>query len=236
MASIRDRLLRLDWDRLEQSFWDQGYAKTEPLLTTVECHSLIRLYGQEDKFRTRIDMARYRFGLGEYKYFADPLPPIVAELREQAYPWLATTANRWMDHVGSKERYPEELAPFLDLCHRKGQSRPTPLLLRYEAGGYNCLHQDLYGDVAFPLQLTCFLSQPGEDYEGGEFLLVEQRPRAQSIGHALRPQQGEVVIFPTRYRPAPGTRGFYRVNVKHGVSRVHSGQRYALGIIFHDAR
>ena len=236
MATIRDRLLRLDWDRVEQSFWDLGYAQTPPLLTPAECRALARLYDQEARFRSRIDMARFRFGLGEYKYFANPLPPVVAQLREHAYPWLAATANRWMEHLGLEVRYPEDLAHFLEVCRSQGQTRPTPLLLRYEAGGYNCLHQDLYGDVAFPLQMTCFLSRPGKDSEGGEFLLVEQRPRAQSIGHAITARQGELLIFPTRHRPMHGTRGFYRVAVRHGVSRVTSGHRLTLGIIFHDAR
>ena len=181
-------------------------------------------------------MARYRFGVGDYKYFAEPLPKTIQELRSGFYAPLASIANRWMEKLGSEERYPRTLNDFLTMCRKRGQSKPTPLLLHYEAGGYNCLHQDLYGEVAFPLQLTCFLSEPGRDYSGGEFLLLEQRPRAQSKGEAITARQGEIMIFTTRYRPAQGTKGYYRVNIRHGVSRVSSGVRYTLGVIFHDAK
>jgi hypothetical protein len=181
-------------------------------------------------------MARYRFGEGDYKYFAHPLPPLVTALREHAYPPLRAIANRWQAALGARERYPEALAELLARCRRKGQTRPTPLLLHYEAGGYNCLHQDLYGEVAFPLQLTCFLSRRDVDYTGGEFLLVEQRPRAQSRGEAIATEQGEIVIFTTRERPVKGARGYYRAAMRHGVSRIHTGRRYTLGVIFHDAR
>jgi hypothetical protein len=187
-------------------------------------------------FRSRIDMARYRFGQGDYKYFANPLPAIVQDLRTAFYPALAKLANSWMEYLGDDQHFPDSLEKFLAVCRKRGQTKPTPLLLHYETGGYNCLHQDLYGDVAFPLQLTCFLSEPGRDYTGGEFLLVEQRPRAQSKGEVITPRQGEIVIFTTRYRPSPGTRGYYRVNIRHGVSRVRSGMRYTLGVIFHDAK
>jgi hypothetical protein len=180
-------------------------------------------------------MARFRFGEGEYKYFADPLPPVVAELRRHAYPPLAAIASDWEAALGRDRRYPPDLDGFLAVCAEHGQAKPTPLLLCYEAGGYNCLHQDLYGDVVFPLQLTCFLSRRGVDYTGGEFLLVEQRPRAQSRGEALAPEQGEIVIFTTRWRPVEGARGVYRAGVRHGVSRVRTGRRYTLGVIFHDA-
>jgi len=180
-------------------------------------------------------MARYRFGVGEYKYFADPLPPVVREIRERAYPPLALIANRWEAALKTRVSHSADLAGLLTLCARRGQRKPTPLLLRYDAGGYNCLHQDLYGDVVFPIQLTVLLSEPGKDFEGGEFLLVEQRPRAQSRGSVVHLAQGEAVIFTTRYRPAAGARGHYRVNMRHGVSRVLSGQRYTLGVIFHNA-
>jgi len=183
-----------------------------------------------------VEMARFRFGEGDYKYFAMPLPEIVQQLRAAFYPHVAAVANRWMEQLGDRQRFPDELEEFLAVCHRKGQRKPTPLLLHYDAGDYNCLHQDLYGEVAFPLQLTCFLSQPGEDYTGGEFLLVEQRPRAQSKGEVVEPRQGDVIIFTTRYRPVQGSKGYYRVNVRHGVARVRSGTRYTLGIIFHDAK
>jgi hypothetical protein len=181
-------------------------------------------------------MERYRFGVGDYKYFAHPLPPLVTELRTGLYAPLAAVANRWEQALGTRRRYPLELDRLLVQCRRAGQTRPTPLLLHYEAGGYNCLHQDLYGEVAFPLQLTCFLSRPGADYEGGAFLLVEQRPRAQSRGEALLPGQGESLIFTTRWRPVASARGYYRATMRHGVSRVTRGTRYTLGIIFHDAK
>jgi hypothetical protein len=180
-------------------------------------------------------MARYRFGVGEYRYFAEPLPGMVQELRERAYPPLAAIANRWEAALKRRARHPADLAGLLVLCRRRGQKKPTPLLLRYEAAGYNCLHQDLYGDVVFPLQLTVLLSEPGKDFGGGEFLLVEQRPRAQSRGTVVHLEQGEAVIFTTRQRPVASARGHYRVNMRHGVSRVLSGERYTLGIIFHNA-
>jgi len=233
---IKNRVADLDWQALEQSLWEYGYAKTPALLSQQECEELIQLYPNDSKFRSRIDMARFRFGVGDYKYFAEPLPEIVQALRSNFYPPLASVANRWMEALGGKEEYPSTLPPFLECCRKRGQSKPTPLLLHYEKDGYNCLHQDLYGDVAFPLQMTCFLSQPGRDYTGGEFLLLEQRPRAQSKAEVIATQQGEIVIFTTRYRPARGTRGFYRVNIRHGVSRVASGVRYTLGIIFHNAK
>ena len=181
-------------------------------------------------------MERHRFGVGEYKYFSRPLPPLVESLRSGLYPPLAVVANRWMKALGEARRFPPTLDAFLSVCARAGQEQPTPLLLRYEAGGYNCLHQDLYGDVAFPLQVAVMLSRPGRDYQGGEFLLVEQRPRSQSAGEAITAGRGEMVIFPNRLRPVRGSRGFYRVNVRHGVSRVRSGHRMTLGLIFHDAR
>ena len=180
-------------------------------------------------------MARYRFGVGEYKYFADPLPELVREMREHAYPPLAVIANRWEAALKTRVRHAPDLAGLLALCARRGQRKPTPLLLRYDAGGYNCLHQDIYGEVVFPIQLTVLLSEPGKDFEGGEFLLVEQRPRAQSRGSVVHLEQGEAVIFTTRYRPAAGARGHHRVNMRHGVSRVLSGERYTLGVIFHNA-
>jgi hypothetical protein len=234
--TIKERLEHLDWQAIERSLWEHGYAKTPPVLTPDECAALIALYADESKFRSRIDMARYRFGSGEYKYFADPLPPLVQALRTHAYPYLAVIANRWMKALRIPERFPTDLSGLLARCREHGQTRPTPLLLFYQADGYNCLHQDLYGEIVFPLQLTCFLSQHGRDYTGGEFLLVEQRPRAQSRGEAITTERGEIVIFPTRYRPVAGVRGYYRAQMRHGVSRVTSGSRYTLGVIFHNAR
>jgi hypothetical protein len=233
--NIENRLQKLDWKAIDQALWNMGYAKTPPVLTPHECAELIELYTDPARFRRRIDMARHRFGVGEYQYFAEPLPALVRDLRMSTYPRLATIANRWMEALSQPQRYPADLVSFLALCQEHGQTKPTPLLLRYEAGGYNCLHQDLYGEVAFPLQLTCFLSRRDVDYTGGEFLLVEQRPRAQSRGEVIVTEQGEIIIFATRDRPAVGSRGHYRLQMRHGVSRIRSGRRYALGIIFHNA-
>jgi len=232
---IGERLDKLDWKAIEQALWEFGYAKTPAVLTSTECEQLVALYTDPTRFRRRIDMARYRFGVGEYQYFAMPLPPLVQDLRTAAYPPLAALANGWMQALGIAERYLQALTDLRERCRRHGQTKPTPLLLRYEAGGYNCLHQDVYGEVVFPLQLTCFLSRPGVDYTGGEFLLVEQRPRAQSRGEAIATEQGEIIIFATRERPVAGARGYYRMKMRHGVSRVRSGLRHTLGIIFHDA-
>ena len=236
-SGITARLGRLNWGAIGRSLWDLGWAKTDaPLLTPEECGGLVELYADEERFRSRVDMERFRFGKGEYKYFAAPLPPLVRELRERAYPPLASIAGDWMKALRSRTRFPPEHDRFLDACRRRGQTKPTPLLLRYETGGYNCLHQDLYGDVVFPLQLTCVLSRRGIDYRGGDFLLVEQRPRAQSRGEAITLEQGEIIVFSTHDRPVGGTRGHYRAQVRHGVSRLLSGTRYSLGIIFHDAK
>ncbi len=236
MTEIKERLAALDWKAIELSLGEHGCARTPPLLTADECAELVALYKDDRRFRSRVDMARYRFGLGEYKYFASPLPAVVEAVRVHAYPHLAPIASRWVEALGSRERYPVDLASFLRYCARRGQAKPTPLLLYYEAGGYNCLHQDIYGEVVFPLQLTCLLSRRGKDFEGGEFLLVEQRPRAQSRGEVVPLEQGEAVVFATRYRPVAGARGYYRANLRHGVSRVLSGSRYSLGVIFHNAK
>ena len=233
---IGDRVQALDWDTIGRELWEYGYAKTPPVLTPDECGELAALYPDDTRFRSRVDMARYRFGVGEYKYFAHPLPPTVTALRASAYPHLAAVANGWSEAVGKGTAYPADLDGMLARCAAEGQTKPTPLLLRYEAGGYNCLHQDIYGDVVFPLQLTCFLSRRGLDYQGGDFLLVEQRARAQSRGDAIPTEQGEIVIFTTRARPVRGARGWYRAAMRHGVSRVRAGERYTLGVIFHDAK
>jgi hypothetical protein len=195
----------------------------------------VALYGDAARFRRRIEMARHGYGEGDYQYFAHPLPPLVQALREAIYPHLAATANRWAAALGLAERFPDQLEEFLSRCHAQGQTRPTPLVLHYRAGGYNCLHQDLYGAVAFPLQVVFMLSRRDRDYTGGELLLVEQRPRAQSRGEVVTLEQGAGLILTTRHRPVKGSRGYYRANVRHGVSRLHSGERYTLGIIFHDA-
>jgi hypothetical protein len=234
-VTIAERLSRIDWKSVEGTLAEQGYARLPRLLNAAECAALITLYDGAGRFRKRIDMERHRFGVGEYKYFDRPLPPLVRAVRTGAYPPLAAIVNRWMAALGSTKRIPARLGGFADLCRRAGQTKPTPLLLRYGAGGYNCLHQDLYGEVAFPLQIACLLSRPGIDYRGGEFLLVEQRPRAQSVGHAVALARGEASIFPTRFRPLAGKRGHYRATVRHGVSRLDRGSRFTLGVIFHDA-
>ena len=229
------RLARLPWQEIRSGIWTIGYGRTGPLLSRPECEHLRFLYDQPDGFRSRVDMARHRFGRGEYKYFSYPLPPIVAGLRDALYAELSETANEWMKALSLSGDYPPELDRFLERCHASGQTRPTPLLLRYRAGDFNCLHQDLYGDIVFPFQVVFCLSAVGREFTGGELLLVEQQPRAQSIGHAIRMEQGEAVVITTRYRPAKGSRGYYRTNLRHGVSPVLSGERYTMGIIFHDA-
>ena len=229
------QLDHISWKTTEESLWQSGYARLPAVLTAAECAELVALYRRRELFRSRIEMERYRFGVGDYQYFDYPLPETVRELREQSYPPLAAIANRWMEALGDEQRFPASLDRFRAECHAAGQTKATPLLLHYETGGYNCLHQDLYGDLAFPLQLVCFLSEPEADYTGGDFLLVEQRPRAQSVGHAIHAKRGEAVVFTTRYRPVKGARGFYRGNIKHGVSPLLSGTRYTLGIIYHDA-
>jgi uncharacterized protein len=232
---LRDRINSLAWPEIETTLDGQGYSPIGRVLTREECGELSALYPDEGRFRSRIDMERFRFGVGEYKYFADPLPSPVQVLREEFYERLAPVANRWLTTLGGSSPYPPSLGRFLATCHRAGQRRPTPLLLSYSTGGYNCLHQDIYGEISFPLQVVFLLSHP-DQFAGGELLLVEQRPRAQSRGHAVTLQQGAGVVFATRERPVAGSRGAYRVNMRHGVSTVTSGTRMTLGIIFHDAK
>jgi hypothetical protein len=236
MGNLTDRIEDLDWTAIAAALDERGYATAPGLLTSAECKELIALYDDERRFRKRVEMERVRFGVGEYKYFAAPLPPTVQRMRTAFYPRLAPIANRWVTNLHEAQLFPPALDGLLALCREHGQTRPTPLLLRYEAGGYNCLHQDLYGEVAFPLQITCALSRPGSEYSGGEFLLVEQRARSQSRGEAIALEQGEAIIFPNRHRPVRGARGYYRVNVRHGVSRIRRGLRLSLGVIFHDAK
>jgi hypothetical protein len=213
----------------------QGYQRLGTLLARAECEELRGLYAESARFRSRIDMARYRFGRGEYQYFAHPLPETVARLRRSLYGELVPAAREWAQALGIEAEFPEEHGAFLEICARAGQTRPTPLLLRYHAGDYNALHQDLYGAVFFPFQVVVCLSEPEREFTGGELLLVEQQPRAQSIGRAVRLAQGEGVAITTRYRAARGSRGYYRTTYRHGVSPVESGERYTLGVIFHDA-
>ncbi|HEY3738789.1 MAG TPA: 2OG-Fe(II) oxygenase [Bryobacteraceae bacterium] len=216
--------------------WTQGYAALPGLLSSAEeCCNIRALYDDASLFRSRIDMKRYRFGQGEYQYFANPLPARIAELRAASYESLVPTAREWMAALNLPAEFPDRHSNFLEICHAQGQMRPTPLLLRYREGDYNCLHQDLYGAVFFPFQVVICLSQPRVEFTGGELLLVEQQPRAQSVARVIALEQGDGAVITTRYRPAQGSRGFYRTNVKHGVSAIHTGERYTLGIIFHDA-
>ena len=214
---------------------ERGHAVLPAVLDPAECRELARLYDDPGAFRSRVVMARHNFGRGEYKYLRYPLPDGVARLREALYPRLAPVANRWHERLRLEPRFPAALADYLACCHAAGQQRPTPLILKYEAGDYNCLHQDLYGPLVFPLQATVLLSAPGEDFAGGEFLLVEQRPRMQSKGEVVPLGRGDAVVFAVNQRPVEGVRGAYRVTMRHGVSRLHSGRRFTLGVIFHDA-
>lgn len=236
MASIARRLAAVDWAAVDRALDGEGFAILRSILGPAECRALAALFDRDRRFRQTIDMARFRFGEGRYRYFARPLPAIVAALRTGLYPPLARVANRWGAALGEPARVPPTLAGFLRTCAAHGQRRPTPLLLRYGAGGYNALHRDLYGDVVFPIQATIMLDRPDVDFGGGAFLLVEQRPRMQSRGHAIVLARGDAVLFPCRERPVAGARGAYRISVRHGVSTVHTGTRTTLGIIFHDAR
>jgi uncharacterized protein len=232
---IVERVAALDWQCITASLDAGGYAVMNSVLSPAECNSLAATYEAPERFRCRIVMARHGFGRGEYKYFAHPLPDEVASLRTVLYPRLSGVANRWNETMGINVRYPDEHAAFLDRCHRAGQTKPTPLLLQYGEGDYNCLHQDLYGEHVFPLQVTFLLSVPGRDFTGGEFVLMEQRPHMQSRTEIVPLGQGDGVIFPVHHRPVQGARGRYHVNLRHGVSRLRSGHRHTLGIIFHDA-
>ena len=236
LAGIEERVAALDWPSLAASLDANGCAVINSLLSADECRSLAATYATDEPFRSRIVMARHGFGRGEYKYFAYPLPEPVRRLRMALYPRLAGIANCWNERMAIDLRYPGDHAAFLERCHQAGQTKPTPILLQYGAGDYNCLHQDLYGEHVFPLQVTFLLSAPGRDFTGGEFTLTEQRPRMQSRVEVVPLGQGDAVIFPVHHRPVQGMRGSYRVNLRHGVSRVRSGQRHTLGIIFHDAR
>lgn len=230
------RLRDLDWGNLSNWLDREGYAVVPGLLAADACQHLANYYDDDHRFRSRVVMARHGFGRGEYKYFDNPLPAAVGDLRTGLYPKLRDIANRWNEALNVDERYPETHAAYLAQCHAVGQTKPTPLILKYGPDDYNCLHQDLYGDLVFPLQVAVLLSRPGEDFTGGEFVMTEQRPRMQSRAMVVPLQQGDAVIFPVRQRPVQGVKRRYRVNMRHGVSRVLSGQRFTLGIIFHDAR
>ena len=236
LTGLSDRIATLDWRGIAAALDAHGCAVVNGLVAADACAELTATYDVEDRFRSRIVMASHGFGRGEYKYFAYPLPPVVGELRASLYPPLATIAGHWNETMGIAVRYPSTLDEFLERCHRAGQTKPTPLVLRYGEGDYNCLHQDVYGEHLFPIQATVLLAAPGGDFTGGEFVLTEQRPRMQSRAEVVPLEQGDCVIFPVRHRPVRGSRGRYRVTMRHGVSRLRSGRRHTLGIIFHDAR
>lgn len=229
------RIQDLDWQAIGRDLDTMGHAAVRGVLSPAECAALAKLYGEERNFRSRVIMARHGFGLGEYQYFARPLPAAIESLREAAYAPLAAIANRWRAALGEPPTYPDSLEAWLKRCHEAGQTRPTPLLLKYGTGDWNALHRDLYGELVFPLQLTVLLSRPGEDFTGGEFVLVENRPRLQSRAHVVTLNQGDAVIFAVDRRPVKGSKGWYRTAMRHGVSTIASGERMTLGVIFHDA-
>jgi len=228
-------LAELDWGQLGRQLDEQGIATTPPLLSPEQCAQVSDMFEEDERFRSTVVMARHAYGEGRYRYFAEPLPPLVQTLRRELYPPLARIANEWAGRL-DEPRFPESLDELLAECAAVGQHRPTPLVLRYGPTGYNCLHQDVYGELTFPLQLAIMLSRPDEDFTGGESVFVEQRPRQQSRPMVTRPGQGQAVLFPVRHRPRLGSRGYHRVQLRHGVSEVHSGRRDVLGIIFHNAR
>ncbi len=235
-SPLAERIAAVDWPGIEKALGLHGCATLRALLTSGECAGLVDCYGNDVLYRSTIVMARHGFGRGEYKYFTYPLPELVATLRAELYSRLAPIANRWNEALRIESRYPADHERYLARCRQAGQTRPTPLLLRYGEGDYNCLHQDLYGEHVFPLQATFLLSEPGRDFAGGEFVLTEQRPRMQSRAEVVALARGDGVIFPVRHRPVQGRRGWHRVSLRHGVSRLHSGERLTLGVIFHDAR
>jgi hypothetical protein len=235
-ADLAANVDTLDWPQITTELNSQGCAVLKGLLTPDQCRAMAALYPDDANFRSRVVMGRHGFGRGEYKYFSYPLPDLIAQLRQALYEHLQPVANSWNEAMGIDIRYPTAHAAFLKRCHEAGQPRPTPLLLQYEAGDYNCLHQDLYGEHVFPLQVAIPLSEPGRDFTGGEFVLTEQRPRMQSRAEVVPLAQGDAVAFAVHHRPVQGTRGTYRVNLRHGVSRIRSGQRHTLGVIFHDAK
>jgi uncharacterized protein len=235
MKNIRDRIAAADWQATTGQLQEKGFAIIPGLLTAEACTDLVEKYGEQEYYRKTISMERYRFGLGEYKYFNYPLPDLLQTIREEVYSRLAPIANTWMEQLQLEKNYPLDLAALQRLCKAKQQTKPTVLILKYGKGGHNTLHQDLYGEVFFPIQAVLFLNEPGEDYTGGEFVLTQQIPRAQSKAIVLTPRKGDMLLFTTNFRPVKGGRGYYRVNMKHGVSELHDGERHTLGIIFHDA-
>lgn len=236
VSAAEQLLSQYDWDTIAEELNGFGCAPIRKLLSPAECRQIAELYPHEEHFRSQVHMARHGFGKGEYRYFKYPLPDLLGGLRTAFYPRLAGVANAWNERMNIELRYPKDHATFLKMCHDAGQVRPTPLLLQYVAGDFNCLHQDLYGELAFPIQVVILLSEPGRDFKGGEFVLTEQRPRMQSRAEVVPLQQGDAVAFAVHNRPVKGTKGNYRVNLRHGVSRVRSGNRHTVGIIFHDAK
>lgn len=234
-SDLQSRISALPWGATQESLANHGFVNAGPVLDPEECSALIELFGDDANFRSRVVMGQHNFGEGEYAYFADPIPALVATLRKELYARVAPVANRWANELRRDERYPAGLTSYLKQCGGVGQTKPTPLLLHYRTGGYNRLHRDRYGELQFPIQGMVMLSRPGSDFEGGEFLLVENRPRQQSLGQALSPKLGELVLFAGGERPAPGRRGSLRASVRHGTSRITSGERFTLGVIFHNA-
>ncbi len=235
MENLTTRIAAIDWNKVASEMNEKGYAIVRKVLSKQQCQELIDLYEKSDGYRKTVAMERYRFGLGEYKYFDYPLPKIIQTLRKEIYPKLAPIANSWMQVLKMERRFPESYGELQAQCHANHQMKPTPLILKYGKGGFNTLHQDLYGDVFFPLQSVFFLNEPDIDFTGGEFVMTQQTPRAQSRAIVLKPKKGEMLIFTTNFRPVRGKRGYYRVNMKHGVSELHSGERHTMGVIFHDA-
>lgn len=235
MENIETALAAIDWDKATESLHTKGYAIIPAVLHAGQCKELIAGYNHTEGYRKTVVMERYRYGLGEYKYFSYPLPPLIQTIREQVYPKLAPIANRWMEALKINTVFPDTFSELQNLCHGNNQVKPTVLILKYGKSGFNTLHQDLYGDIFFPIQSVLFLNEPGEDYTGGEFVLTEQTPRAQSKAIVLKPGKGDMLLFTTNFRPVQGSKGYHRVNMKHGVSEVQEGERHTLGIIFHDA-
>lgn len=235
MSTVIERLHAKNWQSAGESLTEKGYAVVENVLAKKECNELIAAYQADENYRKTISMERYRFGMGEYKYFQYPLPQLITDIRETVYPYIAPVANQWMGALNIDNRFPVTHKEFKELCHKNGQTKPTILILKYGEGGFNTLHQDLYGDIYFPMQLVLFLNEVDEDYSGGEFVLTESIPRAQSKANVIKPKRGDMLLFTTNFRPVKGKRGYFKVNMKHGVSPLHSGNRHTLGIIFHDA-
>lgn len=235
MKTIQEKIAAIDWQMVTTAMSEKGFALVPQLLSNTYCEQLISDYNNADLYRKTITMERYRFGLGEYKYFNYPLPGLIQTIRSEVYPQLAPIANSWMKVLNIEKQFPVSFDELQTLCHSNAQTKPTVLILRYGKGGHNTLHQDLYGEIFFPMQLVLFLNEPGEEYTGGEFVLTQQTPRAQSKAIVLKPGKGDMLLFTTNFRPIKGSKGYYRVNMKHGVSEVHEGQRHTLGIIFHDA-